>query len=360
MQTMLNNFNASIVQSKVRLIQSDRIWKIIGSEVLDLVNQAHSLGQAQNGSLTRQLETELAKRYSRKFCITTACATDALDIALQSLGLAEGSRIAVPNYTFTATAHAVVRSGHVPVAFDVNNNYCIDVDSIHNVDAVVPVDLFGNMCDHKSLLTNNIPVVVDAAQSLESTDANGVASPGHGVLSCVSFSPSKTVSSWGSGGAVLTDDPVLADRCRRLRLHGKQINSDQAIASGLNSMMSSAECAAVLVGLTYSRSWQTRRKAIADYLVAQSQYPAAVDVLPQHTLSKLVFQAGDRARVVDQLTQLNIETAVHYQQLINDEQIYHSGQNFLNSSRLQSISFTVPNQHTLTDHEVELIAKGLQ
>jgi dTDP-4-amino-4,6-dideoxygalactose transaminase len=125
-------------------------------------------------------------------------------------------------------------------------------------------------------------------------------------------------------------------------------------------MMSSAECAAVLVGLKYSREWQTRRKIIADYLVNQSQHPAAVDVLPQHTLSKLVFQATDRARVVDQMAQLNIETAVHYQRLINDEQIYHSSQNFLNSSRLRSISFTVPNQHTLTDHEVELIAKGLQ
>lgn len=357
---MLNNSSASIVPSKIRLIQSDRIWKIIGPEVLDLVNQAHNLGQAQNGSLTQQLEAELARRYRRKFCITTACATDALDIALQSLELTAGSRVAVPNYTFTATAHAVARSGHVPIAFDINNNYCIDASSIHDVDAVVPVDLFGNMCDHKSLLTHNVPVVVDAAQSLESTDADGVPSPSYGVLSCVSFSPSKTISSWGSGGAILTDDPVLADRCRRLRLHGKQINSDQSIAPGLNSMMSSAECAAVLVGLKHSSKWQARRKCIADYIMDQSQYAAAVDSLPQHTLSKLVFQAQDRARVVDRLTQLNIETAVHYQRLISDEQIYHSSQSFLNSSELRSISFTVPNQHTLTDHEIELIAKGLR
>jgi dTDP-4-amino-4,6-dideoxygalactose transaminase len=357
---MLNSSSVSTVQSKVRLFQTDRVWQEIGPEVLDLVNQAHSRGQAQNGDLTRQLEQELAERYSRKFCITTACATDALDIALQALNLAPGSRIAVPNYTFTATAHAVVRAGHVPVVVDVTDNYCIDANSIPDVDAVMPVDLFGNMCEHKSLLSLGVPVVVDAAQSLESKDHDGVASPGHGTLSCVSFSPSKTISSWGSGGAVLTDDPVLADCCRRLRLHGKQSNGDLAIAPGLNSMMSSAECAAVLVGLKRSSKWQARRKAIADYVIGQSQYAAAVDLLPQHTLSKLVFQAQDRARAVDQLTQLNIETAVHYQRLISDEQIYHSSQSFLNSSRLRSISFTVPNQHTLTDHEVELIAKGLQ
>lgn len=357
---MLNNSSASIESSKIRLIQSDRIWSTIGPEVLDLVNQAHGLGQAQNGWLTQALETQLAQRYHRKFCITTACATDALDIAIQSLGLPASSRIAIPNYTFTATAHAVVRSGHVPVVFDVLDNYCLDADSVHNVDAVMPVDLFGNMCNYKSLQALDIPVVVDAAQSLESTDADGVASPGHGLLSCVSFSPSKTVSSWGSGGAVLTDDAGLAEQCRRLRLHGKQSNTNMAIAPGLNSMMSSAECAAVVVGLKYSHQWQTRRKAIADYLVSRSQWAAVLDPLPQHTLSKLVFQAQDRSRVIDQLAQLNIETAVHYQRLINDEQIYHSSQNFLNSNRLRSISFTVPNQHTLTDHEVELIAKGLE
>jgi UDP-2-acetamido-2-deoxy-ribo-hexuluronate aminotransferase len=360
MQTMLNNSSVSTVQSKVRLIQSDRVWKEIGSEVLDFVNQAHSLGQSQNGDLTRQLELELAGRYRRKFCITTACATDALDIALQALDLNPGSRIAVPNYTFTATAHAVIRAGHVPVVVDVCDNYCIDSNSIVNVDAVVPVDLFGNMCNHKSLMSLGVPVVVDAAQSLESRDHNGVASPSHGVLSCISFSPSKTISCWGSGGAVLTDDPVLADRCGRLRLHGKKTNSDLAIAPGLNSMMSSAECAAVLVGLKYSAKWQSRRKAIADYIISQSQFVASVDALPQHTLSKLVFQTENRASIIDQLSQLNIETAVHYQRLINDEHIYCSRQNFLNSNRLRSISFTVPNQHTLTDYEVELIAKGLQ
>jgi dTDP-4-amino-4,6-dideoxygalactose transaminase len=324
------------------------------------VNQAHNVGQAQNGVLTHQLETELANRYDRKFCITTACATDALDIAIQSLGLAPHSRIAVPNYTFTATAHAVIRAGHVPVVFDVEDNYCINANRIHDVDAIVPVDLFGNMCDYKSLMTHGVPIVVDAAQSLESTDVDGIASPSRGILSCVSFSPSKTISSWGSGGAILTDDPVLADRCKKLRLHGKQANASQSIAAGLNSMMSSSECAAVLVGLKHSAKWQSRRKAIADYLVSESRHSAAVDPLSQHTLSKLVFQAQDQKSAVERLSQLNVETAVHYRLLINDEQIYHSSQNFLNSNRLQSISFTVPNQHTLTDYEVELIAKGLK
>jgi len=357
---MLNNFKPSTDQSKIKLFQTDRIWSVIKDEVFDLVDQAHRRGQAQGGQLTQELESTLAARFYRKHCITTACATDALDIAIQSLELAPGSHVAVPNYTFTATAHAIARSGHQLTVADVLDNYCIDANTVHQTEAIVSVDLFGNMCDYRQLYAKNVPVIVDAAQSLESVDHNGTASAKHGLLSCISFSPSKTISSWGSGGAVLTDNDELAQRCRLLRLHGKQANKNIAIAPGLNSMMSSFECAAVLVGLRYSAQWQDRRASIADYLINASRYQSCMDSLPQHTFSKLVFQSDQRDATVKHLSQLNIETAVHYNLLINDEQIYRCSQNFLNSSRLQSISFTVPNQHTLSDTEVEIIAKGLK
>jgi UDP-2-acetamido-2-deoxy-ribo-hexuluronate aminotransferase len=357
---MLNNSKPSHDQSKIKLFQSDRVWSVIRQQVFDLVDQAHAQGQAQNSYLTHELESVLAQRFNRAYCITTACATDALDIAVQSLAMEPNSRIAVPNYTFTATAHAIARAGNKPVAVDVMDNYCINADAIPEAKAIVSVDLFGNMCNYQSLYSKNIPVIVDAAQSLESVDLGGVASAKHGVLSCISFSPSKTISSWGSGGAILTDNADLAQRCQLLRLHGKRANKNMAIAPGLNSMMSSFECAAVLVGLEHSAQWQARRQQIAAFLISESTHTAAVDNLAQHTLSKLVFQSTDRSAVVNQLAQLNVETAVHYNLLINNEQIYRGGQDFLNSIKLQSTSFTVPNQHTLTDNEVEIIAKGLK
>ena len=133
-----------------------------------------------------------------------------------------------------------------------------------------------------------------------------------------------------------------------------------AIAPGLNSMMSSFECAAVLVGLEYSQQWQARRQQIASFLISESAYTTSVNNLFQHTLSKLVFQSSDRAKAIHRLAQFNVETSVHYDLLINQEQIYRDNQEHLNSIKLKSISFTVPNQHTLTDNEVEIIAKGLK
>jgi dTDP-4-amino-4,6-dideoxygalactose transaminase len=223
------------------------------------------------------------------------------------------------------------------------------------------VDLFGNLSDHAALEQLGVPVIVDAAQSFESQDHHGKFSAEYGIAACVSFSPSKTISSWGSGGAVLTDSDAIADHVRRSRLHGKLRNDDMAIAAGLNSMMSSMECASVLTGLKHADQAYQRRHDIAQYLIDQSQWPTAIDStrVRNHTYSKLVFQSDDRASVIKKFKDQAIDCVVHYNNLVSDEPLYlDAGQYY--SRHLRDISFTVPNQHTLTDAEVERIAQGLK
>lgn len=345
----------------IRLFQNDRLWAQMGAEILELTNQSHVLGQAQNGDITRLLEQTLATRFRRRHCITTACGTDALALAISALNLPQHTPIAVSNYTFTATAHAVARAGHQVVPVDVDTQYCIDASDIKDVGAIIPVDLFGNLSDHAALEQLGVPIIVDAAQSFESQDHSGKFSAEYGIAACVSFSPSKTISSWGSGGAVLTDSDAIADYVRRSRLHGKLRNDDMAIAPGLNSMMSSMECASVLIGLKYASKAYQRRHDIAQYLIAQSRWPTAIDFtrVGNHTYSKLVFQSDDRASVIKKFKDQAIDCVVHYNNLVSDEPLYSStGQYY--SKNLRDISFTVPNQHTLTDAEVERIAQGLK
>lgn len=349
------------MNNPIRLFQNARIWEEISAHVLDLVHQSHCKGHAQNGEINDQLEQTLARRFNRKYCVTVASGTDALDLAIQALNLKPRSPIAVSNYTFTASAHAISRAGHGVVPVDTTLNYCIDVDKIDQVAAVVAVDLFGNMTNYAKLENLGLPIVVDAAQSLESQDHTFKYSASYGTVSCISFSPSKTISSWGSGGAILTDSESIAQQCRKLRLHGKSRNDDLAIAPGLNSMMSSMESAAVLVGLEYADRWQQRRQQIAQYLIDNSNYPSAIDItLPKHCLSKLVFQSERRDQIQKSFQQALIDCVVHYKNLISDEPLYFSPGNFTISKYLRDCSFTVPNQHTLTDLEVERIAKKLQ
>jgi dTDP-4-amino-4,6-dideoxygalactose transaminase len=346
------------MSDKITLFQNQRNWSTIKSEVLDLLDQDHSVGISQNGHLVQRLEQQLAEQFGRQYCVTTGSCSDALTIAVLSLNLPSNSRIAVSNYTFTATAHAVSRAGHVAVPIDVDSNYCIDPAQVIDCSAAIAVDLFGNMSDWDQLDLLGIPVICDAAQSFESRKNQW--SVQHGLISCVSFSPSKTISSWGSGGALLTDDPAIAALAKKLRLHGKVNNNDTSIHAGMNSMLSSFEAACVLVGLDYSQQWQQRRKQIAEYLVGCSRYKCAVDFgLDQHTLHKLVFQASNRNEIIENFKIAGIDCAVHYTTLINDEPLYHTARVFDISDQLKSISFTVPNQHTLTDNEVEQIGKLL-
>lgn len=347
------------MSAKITLFQTDRVWSQVRDEVFSLTDQYHKLGIAQNGEPALLLENKLCKRFNRKYCVVTGSCTDALDLALQTLKLPKNAKIAVGNYTFTATAHAVSRAGYQVVPIDVTENYTIDVDKINNVDAVIPIDIFGNMSDWHKLNQLNMPVINDAAQSLESYDQERY-SASNGLVSCISFSPSKTISSWGSGGALLTDDEDIANLCRLLRIHGKIRNDDIAIGAGLNSIMSTMEVAAVLVGLKYSIEWQDRRTKISEYIIANSKFKSANDCLIKNTYHKLVFQSDNRDQVVHQLNNKGIGAIVHYRKTINDESIYATKNSFPVSDRLKSISFTVPNQHTLTDLEVERIIEELK
>jgi dTDP-4-amino-4,6-dideoxygalactose transaminase len=349
------------MSDKIALFQTDRAWAQIRDEVFALTDQYHQLGIAQNGEPTILLETELCQRFNRKYCVVTGSCTDALDLALQALKLPRNAKVAVSNYTFTATAHAVHRAGYRVVPVDVTNNYTIDYDQIkQGIDAVVPVDLFGNMSYWHGLDRLGIPLINDAAQSLESNDWQGW-SPSKGLISCISFSPSKTISSWGSGGAILTDNEDIADLCRRLRLHGKTRNDDIAVGAGLNSMMSTMEVASVLVGLQYSDGWRDRRAKISEYIRSNTKLPCGNDNnLMRNTYHKLVFQSDTRDELVNKLNEQGIGAAVHYRHTINDETLYATKRSFPVSDRLKSISFTVPNQHTLTDAEVERIVKALK
>jgi dTDP-4-amino-4,6-dideoxygalactose transaminase len=342
--------------NKINLFQTERIWDDIKDKVYHLVDKEHKKGKAQNGELVFNLEKRIAKMFNRKYCITFSCCTDALTASLITLDLPKNSKVGLSNYTFTATANSIKNAGYLPIALDVNDMYVLPHNINEDLKAIVPVDIFGNMTD---ISNYNIPVIMDAAQSLESHDGKSF-SASKGIASCISFSPSKTISSWGSGGAVLTDDSDIANKLYKLRLHGKQNNNEHSIHAGFNSMMSSFEASCVWVGLDFADDWQKRRLLIANYLVQNSQYNSAVDLSqPKHTLHKLVFQSNERNKVIDKFIKNGVDAVCHYNILINQEHLYKNDK-CPNSERLQSISFTVPNQHTLTDVEVEKIGELLK
>ena len=342
----------------INLFQNDRTWNQINKQVYELVDQEHTTGMAQNSSIVKRLEHRLAEQFWRKHCVTFGSCTDALVGACVALQLPKHSRIAVSNYTFTASAGAIARAGYTPIPVDVTKNYTIDIKKCPSVDAIMPVDVFGNMSNWHAIENCGIPTINDAAQSLESHDGYRW-SVGYGDISCISFSPSKTISSWGSGGALLTDNDNVAHFARLFRLHGKTNNNTISVHPGVNSMLSTFEACCIWVGLDHSEQWQLRREEIASHILSGCKYECALDNLQKHTYHKLVFQSDQRSATLEQLKEQGINAGIHYQLTINDEPLYNTQNDFTVSDKLKNISFTVPNQHTLTDEEVERIAKAL-
>ena len=345
---------------KISLFQTERIWENIREQVYEIVDKEHKNGRSQKGEIVNDLEELLAKKFNRKYCVTTGNCSDSLTLSCLTLGLKKNSRVGVSNFTFVASAHSISRAGLIPVPIDIKKNYTIDTNKIKNVDAVMGVDIFGNISNWDEILKLNVPTINDAAQSLESHD-EFCYSAKYGDISCISFSPSKTVSSWGSGGAILTDDENIAKKIQKLRLHGKSNNSELSIGVGLNSMLSSFEAACVYSGLLLSDKWQQRRSKITEYLIKNSQYKCYLDSLKKHTYHKLVFESEFRDKDIRKMKEkYNIICGIHYKNCINDEKIYKSKNKFSMSEKKRKKVFTVPNQHTLTDTEVELIAKALK
>lgn len=172
-------------------------------------------------SPVHQFEHEFARLHQARFGLCLSSGTTALQTALLAIGIDYGDEVIVPPYTFMATASACLMVGAIPVFVDVDpGTYNLDPTKIEaaltpRTRAIIPVHIGGCPADLDAILAvarrHNLTVIEDACQ------AHGAAWNGRRVgaiadLGCFSFQSSKNLAA-GEGGAILTDNPELADRC---------------------------------------------------------------------------------------------------------------------------------------------------
>ena len=350
----------------IQLFQLNRIWQEIREQALAEIDQTCSQGFAQKGSSVDFIESWLKSYSGKKYAVTMASCTDALTTIIQSLNLEKNSKIAVTCYSFFATASAIIKSGHTPVFVDVDNHYRININQIPNdCAAVIVVDLFGYPINYSMLDNIAIPVIMDAAQSLETYSVYGK-SVAQGIASAVSFSPTKTIPTFGSGGAVVTNDDGIADFALRWRTHGKYNNQSLSSTIGANSMLSSMEAAQLKVAIQHSPRWLLRRKHIAAsfFQSIRSHRLTKPNYHEGHSWHKFVITCNTEAtrnELAEHLKINNIQSEIYYKHLLHKEPLL-VGENITlpNSERLVKCTLAIPCQHTLSDAEVELICKALE
>ena len=302
-----------------QLVLGDRI-KLALSRVLE-----H--GSYIMGPEVLELEDLLARRVQRRHCVTCASGTDALQMALMTLGVGPGDRVVVPDFTFVATAEAVRLVGAQVVFADVDPvTYNLDPESVELAWAlpgpspvgVIAVDLFGHPARSEELerITSRHDgwLLVDGAQSLGATRA-GHSGLAHGVIATTSFYPSKPLGAYGDGGAVFCDDDQLVSVLRSIRNHGVDTSSNFFDRIGLTGRLDTLQAAVLLAKLeifdTEIKGRQRVAERYSENLSGLVSLPTT-EVGVEHVWSQFTVEVDERETVRTRLGEVGIPTCVFY------------------------------------------------
>jgi len=244
------------------------------NEIKDEINQAIqnvlNSGQFIGGKEVEYLEKEIANYCGVKYAISVNSGTDALLLSLEAIDI-KGKEVITTPFTFIATVGAIIRAGGIPVFVDINeDNFNIDVSKIkkvitQNTKAILPVHLFGNICQMKKIIRlakdYGLVVIEDAAQAFGSDyDKKKIGSFGH--LTCFSFYPTKNLGGYGDGGMIVTNNKEFAYKIKLLKNHGSLPQSKyNSIIIGTNSRLDAIQASILRVKLKYvDKQIETRRK----------------------------------------------------------------------------------------------------
>jgi len=198
-----------------------------GNEEKFVVDALHSTW-ISGGPYVDKLESKLSEIMGSKHAITTSNGTTALTLALLSIGIGQGDEVIIPDFTFVAPGNTTLLIGANPIYVDVNKDtWCIEPELIKKAitpktKAIIVVHIYGNVCDMDEIIQiakeNHLYVIEDVAEAAFSKYKGRYAGT-FGDIGCFSFQATKTITT-GEGGAVLTDNQVLAEKMRKIKNHG--------------------------------------------------------------------------------------------------------------------------------------------
>lgn len=231
-----------------------------------------SSGKFILGAEVEAFEREVARRIGVRHAVAVSSGTDALALALRGLGLGPGDKVAIPAFSFFATAEAVLHAGCRPVFVDVDpETQNLSVGALQKlagrvgIRAVMPVHLFGLMADMKKIRglarRHGWVVVEDACQAIGAA-RDGLRAGAAGDAAGFSFFPTKNLGGFGDGGLVTTNEDAVARRVRRLRNHGS-VEKNIHTAVGVTGRLDALQACVLRVLLRRLTRWNRERRRIA-------------------------------------------------------------------------------------------------
>ena len=336
----------------------DRLYNAYSWRLNRRANAAWESGDVLQGKYLKQLETEVAEKYKRKYAIGVGSATDGLYFAMRAVGLNKGSTVLCPAFSYVATAGAIKRLGA--------NIHFADTDKQGNIgdwgimglpNAVLYVNMFGNLADYTRLREycdkHKIPLIEDAAQS-QGAMYGKKPSGGLGDVSVFSFDPMKNMPSFGTGGMVLTDSKDVYDTVTSLRRHG--LNGRTSY--GYNSLISEDHANQLLLILSKFDKLQKMRKKVFERYKMNLEHTDFIETQDNTRSSyhKLVMLTNRRDELKTYLAQNGIETKIHYTKTLDSNNI---GQ-YPNAESICAKALSLPIYPHLEMYEVDYVCERIR
>jgi dTDP-4-amino-4,6-dideoxygalactose transaminase len=319
-------------------------------QLMDAVKGVLTTGMFVGGPMVEQFEQEFARFSNAKYCVGVSSGTDALRFALMAAGVGKEEIVITVANTFAATVEAIVQVGAIPHFVDIDpltfnmsvealrgflhtqcdrparGRYPVHRPSGRLVKAIMPVHLYGQVCNMDSLMElaeeYGLMVFEDACQAHGSeyfSDRHNAwqRAGSIGKAAAFSFYPGKNLGACGEGGAVTTDDEDLARRMRMIRDHG-QSRKYQHQVEGYNGRLDAMQAALLRVKLPFLNEWNRKRRELAENynLLLSGRDDVKTPFEPRWSRANyhlyVVVCAQGRDDLQKHFTERSIGTGLHY------------------------------------------------
>lgn len=351
-----------------------RQWSEIRLSVADAVEAVGSSGYYILGPSVTAFETELAKLCGTKYAVGVANGLDALEIALRAAGCKPGNKVLTTPLSAFATTLAIMQVGATPCFVDVDETGLMDLEQTEAVlassaiDFLLPVHLYGRALDLGRLqgfgAKFGVRIIEDCAQAICAKHGD-VPVGTVGIAAGLSFYPTKNLGCIGDGGALLTNDPGLAEQARALRNYGQSsryVHDHFGLNSRLDELQARILSTALLPRLA---TWTERRRQVASTYCRRIANPALAlpPALPGPVwhLFPVLVKRGERAAFQAYLQDRGVSTGVHYPKLISEQSALLTYGNFeilAPLTRAQAFAtreVSLPIHPYLTDPEIDAV-----
>ncbi|QDH81249.1 DegT/DnrJ/EryC1/StrS family aminotransferase [Echinicola soli] len=318
--------------AKIQMVDLKTQYEKIKGEVNAGIQEVIDNSAFINGPQVKAFASELADYNKVKYTITCGNGTDALQIAMMTFDFQPGDEVIVPAFTYIATVEVIALLKLKPVFIDVTNDtFQMDIDQLnakisHKTVAIIPVHLFGQCSNMDTILEvareYNLKVIEDTAQAIgaEYTFKNKSKRMAGtmGDIGITSFFPSKNLGCFGDGGAIFTNDDLLAQKLRMIANHGqKQKYYHDSI--GVNSRLDTLQAAILRVKLKYLDEYSSARNEVArkydtafeghTNIISPSRVQNSTHVFHQYTLK---IEGADRDDLKNYLSEKGVPSMVYY------------------------------------------------